>query len=378
MGTGGATTGTGGSATGTGGAATGTGGAAIGSGGATTGSGGTAAGTGGAIGTGGATTGSGGATGTGGGGTTGTGTGGRGTGGAATGTGGAGSGTGGRGTGGAATGGTGTGTGGAAAGGSSGAGGTVPTAAAIVPSLNGYLWVGACTAGSATGTDCPLNQTVTDSSCANASAAYAMRGTIRKTTHIVGGTTGTKYTLNLRVRGITGGRCYSGGTAGGPLSADVEGASGNNGWYDGGTQVGDSLWNTYEIHVTPPVPGKPVAADGSNVYFLNAFPSSSMYCERHETFIMKYDASFPVLGGGTITTTLHDSNCKGQQNCGGINSQASCTAPRTNSLADLPVQPTTAQATAAGLTSATQPFTQTLMSYHPQWLFITVPSVTSP
>jgi len=40
------------------------------------------------------------------------------------------------------------------------------------------------------------------------------------------------------------------------------------------------------------------------------------YCERHETFVMRYMTSFPVVGGGSILARIHDSNCAGQQNCG--------------------------------------------------------------
>ncbi|HEY5088887.1 MAG TPA: hypothetical protein VIK30_02900, partial [Polyangia bacterium] len=222
--------------------------------------------------------------------------------------------------------------------GAGGAGGA-PTASSIVPTVNGYLWIGTCAAGTASALDCPIqgDNNATCPATYSTSTPYAQRGVFQTHSHTVGGTAGTQYTVNLDIRGITGGRCYNGGTIAAPtVIADFEGATGNNGWYSGGTPT-DSKWNTYEIHVTPPVPGVtafPSATDHTeNVYYLNAFPATSAYCERHETFVMKYTASLPVLGGGTIKMVMHDANCLAQQNCGGIDSQSTCATPRSTSLA---------------------------------------------
>jgi hypothetical protein len=92
---------------------------------------------------------------------------------------------------------------------------------------------------------------------------------------------------------------------------------------------------------------------------------------------MKYTASFPVMGGGTITLVLHDSNCLGQMNCGAPDSQPTCASPRTVDLTGMTL-PTSAQATSAGLASLTQPYAQTLNTYHPQWLLFDVRTVSSP
>ena len=190
---------------------------------------------------------------------------------------------------------------------------------------------------------------------------YNMRGAFRNFTHNVGGTPGTKYTITFEVRGVAGTRCYTGGTPAVPtLSPDPE--VNNNGWYVGGTPTTDSHWNSYEIHVDPPVPG------AANVYYMNAFPASSGFCEKHETFPFKYMASFPVLGGGTIRMTIHDSNCLAQQNCGAPNAQPTCKSPRTIDLTGLSPQPPA---------SFVQPYVQS-NGYHPQWLFFNVKSVTTP
>ena len=364
---------------------------ASGSGG-TQGSGGAGQGTGGAVGSGGSSggaVGSGGATGTGGSGTggavgtggTGTGTGGAGTGG----TGAGGTGTGGTGTGGTGTGGTAGATGKGGSGGTagkSGSGGATGTGGAggaispqsIVPTVAGYLWVGTCAAGSASALDCPIqgDNNTTCPATYTTSTPYAQRGVFQTHTHTVGGTPGQQYTVNLEVRGIVGGRCYNGGTIAAPtVISDFEGQTGNNGWYSGGTPT-DSKWNTYEIHVTPPVPGVTAFASATdhtdNVYFLNAFPATSSYCERHETFVMKYMASLPVLGGGTIKMVMHDANCLAQQNCGGIDSQSSCATPRSVDLTGLSPQPMSPP--------SAQPYTEN--TFFPQWLFFNVQSISSP
>jgi hypothetical protein len=238
--------------------------------------------------------------------------------------------------------------------------------ASVVPTLDGYLWVGTCGVGSAAGLDCPIFDD--NNQCPNTTAAFPTQGAFKNFTHTVGGTTGTRYTINFEVRGVAGGKCYTGGTMRTPtLSLDPEGTTGNDGWYVGGTPIA-SKWNTYEIHVTPPVPGAALSANNDNVYYLNAFPSTSAFCERHETFVMKYSASFPVLGGGSIKAVIHDSNCLGQQNCGGIDSQPTCATPRSVDLTGMSPQPVNPP--------SAQPFSQN--GFHPQWLLFDVKTVTSP
>jgi hypothetical protein len=247
-----------------------------------------------------------------------------------------------------------------AAAGATGAGGAIAVDS-VVPTLNGYLWIGLCANGAASALDCPLNDDISGGTCPMPNAAdYNMRGAFRNFTHNVGGTAGTKYTITFEVRGVAGTRCYTCGTPAVPaLSPDPE--VNNNGWYVGGTPTTDSHWNSYEIHVNPPVPG------AANVYYMNAFPNGP-FCEKHETFPFKYTASFPVMGGGTLKMTIHDSNCLAQQNCGAPNNQPTCKSPRTIDLTGMSPQPPAPFA---------QPYVQT-NAFHPQWLFFNVKSVTSP
>jgi hypothetical protein len=358
---GGTTTGAGGTTTRSGGTISSSGGTISSSGGTATSSGGTTTSSGGT------TTSSGGVTGTSTGGTTAR------TGGTTVSTGGTTTSTGGTTrTGGttASTGGTTTSTGGAG-------GATTVDPATIVPQMDGFLWVGTCAAQEvgAGSLDCYLlPDGATTTTCPNAtSATYATKGVIRTVTQTVGGTPGTQYTINFEMRGVLGSKCYSGGTrrAGNAPPANWNAEVNTDGWYEGG--IPDTgLWNTYEIHVSPPVGTTNLTADKTeNVYYLNSMPSTLgvTWCEVHETFPMQYTASFPVMGGGTIKFVLHDSNCKGQQNCGGP-TPANCTTQ--HRTVDLTGMPTPLQTPP----SPQQPYKDS-NGHYPQWILFNVTSVTS-
>jgi hypothetical protein len=260
-----------------------------------------------------------------------------------------------------------------------GAGGAITVdPATIVPQMDGFLWVGTCSSGEvgAGSLDCYLYPEGT-ASCPNAtSTTYANKGVIRTVTQTVGGTAGTPYTISFEIRGVLGSKCYSGGTrrAGDAPPAGWNAETNTDGWYEGGTPA-TGLWNTYEIHVTPPVltETKSLSADKSeNVYYLNSMPSTMgvTWCEVHETFPIQYKASFPVLGGGTIKFVLHDSNCKGQQNCGGPTPANCTTAHRTVDLTGMPTPLQTPP-------SPQQPYKDS-NGHYPQWALFDVTSVTSP
>jgi hypothetical protein len=263
-------------------------------------------------------------------------------------------------------------TGTAGAGGGSGGGAVTP--ADIVPTLDGFLWVGTCGDAASTTKDCPIGSTA-GTSCVQTGTDFYALGAFQTHTHKVGGTPGTKYMISFDARGITGGKTYNSGTK---QSTDLMfNQTGNDGWYAGGLPT-PTKWNTYEIHVSPPVPGVPVNTQKltctgcppvpDNVYYTNSLDGADML---HETFPIKFSASFPVLGGGTITLVIHDSNCLGQQNCGPNPDQAAmCDAPRTMDLTGLGAQPP------AGFT---QPYTQAHNPnpWHPQWLLFDVKSVTA-
>jgi hypothetical protein len=232
---------------------------------------------------------------------------------------------------------------------------------AIVPGLDGFLWVGTC-ASAGTGLDCAINDD--NNACPNTGSGvpYAMRGAFRRRTFNVMGTQGRNYRINFEVRGVTGGKNYTGGTRGPMATAFNEAAGVNNdGWYLGGTPT-DSLWNTYEIRVAPAVMGQP------NVYYTNGFPAGTGD-GWHGTVAIKVIASFVVPGRGTVELVIHDSNCQGQQNCGPTgDTRTVCVqgpGPRSVDLAGMDPMPA----------SFTQPYTQT-NNLHPQWLLWDVETIT--
>jgi hypothetical protein len=360
-----------GSPTGTGGSGSGTGGSSSSTGGSTgTGTGGSTGGssaTGGSNGTGGSVS-TGGSTGTGGASATGGVTG---TGGSASG--GAGGKAGGSGTGGATGGASGSGGTAGSAGGSSGS----ITAADIVPDLVNLYWEGTCVGTrNAGGHNCPLDDN--GSSCPKNSSNPDQEGTVR--THVINvkGTKNQKYTINIEVVGVIGTRCYINGKRAVTTAPTDNGY--NSTWYIGGVVANPTgWWNTYELHVAPST-GDP----SGDVYYLNAFDDNGgNYCEKEATYMVRYPASFKVLGGGTITLRLHDDNCQAQQNCGSNTDATSPCAPRTVDFAGFDSTPHNyfVQGTMTPpMSTLSQPPANVIGSntYRPQWLMIDVTSVTSP
>ena len=256
-----------------------------------------------------------------------------------------------------------------------GAGGA-PTVESIVPTLDNFFWLGKCGDAQGSGKDCPVYNDV-GAQCATSTKNppdWFATGAFRVATHKVGGTVGTKYVINFDVRGMTGGKHYDGGMRQGTDTNYNQ--TGNDGWYAGGTPS-PTKWNTYEIHVSPPVPGVAVNNQAltctdcpktpDNVYFTNAF--GGIVDGTHEVFPVKFSASFPVLGGGTITLIIHDSNCLAQQNCGtNTDPAAMCEAPRAVDMGGF-----------AGVPPAgfAQPYSQQHApnNWYPQWLLFDVKSI---
>jgi hypothetical protein len=254
--------------------------------------------------------------------------------------------------------------GGTGTGGAGGSGGSsapiVP--ADIVPDLDGFYWEGTCSGDlSVSGKNGPLLDN--GGTTCPSGTSWANRGTIRTITKVVQGSQGTQYTINFEVRGVVGARCYMGGA---PATTAPSTATGqNNWWYVGGSpDTNGDIWNTYELHVDPPVSGQ------ANVYYFNSAQPSPTWCQKEATYEVKYSASFKVLGGGTMRFIIHDSNCQAQQNCGSNEASTTCDSPR--SSIDL-----------SGMSPAatfSQPPTNVVgtKTYYPQWLYFDVTSVTSP
>ncbi len=247
-----------------------------------------------------------------------------------------------------------------AAGGASG--GTVGSAGGgglsvmdIVPELAAYYWEGTCQGTIAVeGHNCPMSDS--NPSCPS-------NGVNREKTVMVKGVSGQAYTINIEVRGVIGTRCYTGGTR---ASSDPLSETGNNNWwYVGGSYANPTgWWNTYELHVNPSA----TKTSGEDVYYFNGSGvQGGNDCEREATYLVKYNASFKVKGGSTLTFKIHDQNCKGQQNCGSNPDGNTACAPRTVDLAGM---------TAKLPANITQPPSN--QTYKPQWMLIGATSITSP
>jgi hypothetical protein len=256
--------------------------------------------------------------------------------------------------------------GGAAAGGSPGTGGAMLNVNDIIPGFDGFYWEATPSGNTAlSGTNYPFGPAA--GGCPTG-ATWATTGYINNKTMAVKGTTGQQYTVNFNVRGVAGTRCYTGGTPGGtPLPAATPNPSGpNSTWYIGGTQFNDSIWNTMEIHVAPAVP------NAANVYYANYFPNTSNWCQKEASYEVRYSASFPVLGGGNLTFTIHDTNCRTLANCGQVENQATCdtSAARVIDMSGVNPAPT----------NFNQPRTVSLgnTTYYVQWLWFDATSITSP
>jgi hypothetical protein len=194
-------------------------------------------------------------------------------------------------------------------------------------------------------------------------------------TFTVKGTSGQLYTVNIEVRGVIGTRCYQGGTRPSTDTTTIQDSGYNAWWYAGGTPYNATagLWNTYELHVSPST------GDASkDVYYFNSSSSTLTGggdCEREGSYLVKYTASFKVLGGGSLLFRVHDNNCKAQQNCGPDVVQTDPCAARTVDLSGMVPQPPATSSASPAKQPPTNAFTKT---YYPQWMWITATSVTSP
>ena len=266
----------------------------------------------------------------------------------------------------AGTGGSSTGAGGSGG----GAGGSILDINAIVPGLDGYYWEATPSGNTAvTLTNYPFGPA---SGGCPAAATWDATGYIdTKPALNVMGTTGQQYTITMNVRGVVVTRCYTGGVQGSTAVGNPTGQ--NNTWYAGGEQFNDSIQTTMEIHVAPKIAGTAIQPNADyDLYFANSFQNTADWCHKQGTFEARFSASFSVIGGGTITLVMHDSNCRTLQNCGPVVNQQPCdpSASRIIDMSGLSPAPT----------NFVQPRTVALAGaiYYVEWLWIDVTSVTSP
>ena len=259
-----------------------------------------------------------------------------------------------------------TGTGGVTGAGGAGTGGAVLNINDIIPGFDGFYWEASPSGNTAlSGTNYPFGPAA--GGCPTG-ASWATTGYINTKTNAVKGVTGQQYTINFNVRGVVGTRCYTGGTPGGMPRAATPNPSGpNSTWYIGGTQFNDSIWNTMEIHVAPAVRrARPTSTSRTS----SRTPRTG--ARRRRRTRTRFSASFPVIGGGNLTFTIHDSNCRTLANCGQVENQATCDTAAARVIDMSGVNPAP--------TNFTQPRTVSLgnTTYYVQWVWFDVTSVTSP
>lgn len=190
------------------------------------------------------------------------------------------------------------------------------TPAELVGPLDGFLFTARCGDGG-TGYDC-LNSVNT---CSDGQPTEFRRD------FAVAGDPAKIYDVTVRVRGVVELKLYSNDVraAGTASNADSE----PNFFAAGGT-IPTTTYNTYELNVTPNVPG------AANHYWLNSRDDTN---EDHESWPLNYEATFPVQGGGNVNYRVFDTNCRQIMNCGPGNGSSTCRQPRTVDLsnADPPV-----------------------------------------
>jgi hypothetical protein len=218
----------------------------------------------------------------------------------------------------------------------------------IVGGFDGALLSFPC-GGSATGFDC-------------ANVGCTGKEVTHTTEYKVGGQPGTVYNMTFRVRGVVEGYQYQGGMRDQGTASQ---ATNPDFFYQGGDALAagarGSDYNTYQLTVTPPVAGAP------NKYFLNSIPVNPRDPGAvHLTFVIDYTKTIKISGGGTITFSTYDSNCRTVMNCeksANNNCANHWTVPLTGAM---PPPPAT----------FSQPF-QAPTGQFGQWVFIDVLSVSA-
>jgi len=197
--------------------------------------------------------------------------------------------------------------------------------------------------------------------CGNVGCSNGM--VTKKTSWTIGGTSGTVYDVTFNVRGVVETRWYPETTR----DAGTDSITKNKDLFARGGRLlkagEDSYdYNSYEIDVTPAVQGQP------NMYFLNSViqtenPHTSQ-ATQHLTFPINYTKTIKVPGGGTVSLTSFDSNCRMVQNCGPTQGNQ-CAKPVTVDLGGtMPAAPT----------SFMQPFQMPTGRYG-QWVFFDITKV---
>ena len=186
-------------------------------------------------------------------------------------------------------------------GGGSGGSGGVATGTAIAGALDGYLHLIPCNANSGSGYDC--------------GNIGCMAGTVTQSMQFpIGGVAGQVYDMTFHLRGVVEGYLYNGGTRDNGTTMQMQTTAGNDLFHRGGMQLAMGAsgydYNTMQLEVTPAISGQ------DNKYFLNSIPITPLDPSAyHLTFIIDYTKTIKVTGGGMVTFSSFDSNCRLIMDC---------------------------------------------------------------
>jgi hypothetical protein len=169
--------------------------------------------------------------------------------------------------------------------------------------------------------DCITNVPGTSCPTPDPKGNFEEQGLVVNETFKVGGTPGKMYMATIQVNGISEGKYYQGGVraAGNTDPVNVQSDMGTNTWYTGGSAIYFEYYNVYSIRVYD------TQMKELQHYYLNSFPKTgNVQYEDHWTFAISYQASFPVMGGGTIVYHSSDINCHAIDNCGSATTSQTC------------------------------------------------------
>ena len=130
----------------------------------------------------------------------------------------------------------------------------------------------------------------------------------------IGGVAGQVYDMTFHLRGVVEAYLYNGGTRDSGTTMQTQTTAGNDLFHRGGMQLATGQsgydYNTMQLEVTPAVSGQ------ENKYFLNSIPITPLDPSAfHLTFIIDYTKTIKVTGGGMVTFSSFDSNCRLIMNC---------------------------------------------------------------
>jgi hypothetical protein len=181
----------------------------------------------------------------------------------------------------------------------------------------------------------------------------------------VGGTPGQAYNVTMHFYGVAEPKNYGGSVTrqSGTMRPGNQDTGANPApwaYATGNPNYTMSDYNTYEIHVVDNM-GAEVCS-----YFLNSDTS-----EGHWTYVLNYERTITVIGGGRVRVRVFDRNCRMIKNCMSGGTQGQCSATGCNNKART-VDTAAAMPQPMGLT---QPGLGNDTNQAGQWLFIDVTQV---